>query len=123
MTTKKPVATAREKTEKNFEELPPKACKRRRLATTHHPQTPAGGVVDAKAAVEGGETADGVPPPPAAAAGVVATVSAPMTMYHVPGGGTGVGIAPLNTAALSGSQRIGIIGLPVIVLSDICVCV
>jgi hypothetical protein len=115
MATKKPIHHNGEKVEKKFEELPPKACKRRRLvATHHHPHTPVTKAVISTAESDALKVVDDVPPPPPPPPEMTVATIAParMTMYHVPGGGTGVGIAPLDTASLSGSQRIGIIGLP-----------
>jgi hypothetical protein len=76
-----------------FEILPTKARKKRRIA-------------DITAGVKSGE---GDAP--------MATQSG-NALYHVPGGGTGIGIACLDPLVLNGSQRIGIIGLPSIRLFD-----
>ena len=65
-----------------FDVLPNKARKRRRVA----------------------KPIEGDPPVPTTQSGTA--------LYHVPGGGTGIGIACLDPLVLGGSQRIGIIGLP-----------
>ena len=82
-----------------FEELPIKARKRRRVVVP----TPTPAVATEKP--EKQLLPVTAPPPPN---GTTTTTA----IYHVPGGGTGVGIAPLDTSLLCGSQRIGIIGLP-----------
>jgi hypothetical protein len=80
-----------------FEELPVKARKRRRVGS----KTTVVAHGNEKTTQETVSLAAALPP-----------LGTTTTIYHVPGGGTGVGIAPLDTALLSGSQRIGIIGLP-----------
>lgn len=91
----KPATVPTDKNPDNiFEQLPIKGRKRRRV-----------GVVPVVAS----ENKDTMELPSMTAPSPHATTTA---MYHVPGGGTGVGIAPLDTTLLCGSQRIGIIGLP-----------